>query len=299
MHFGLLGTVAVERDGAVCDIKPAMPRTVLAVLLLNANTVVSADSLVEALWGERPPASATASLHNHVMRLRRLLGDEGGSRIRAVAPGYLIQVEPGELDLDVFAELCGAGASAVQSWRWAEAAEDLTAALALWRGEPAADVPGVSGHAGVRQLLESRLQAVEGRIEADLELGRHREVIGELRTLTAQNPLREAFHGQLMLALYRADRQAEALDAFQGLRRTLVGELGVEPSPSVQKLHRRILNADPELAAPVPQPPRRLPWPAPAARPGSAWACRVAAARTLSCPRTPACSPAARANSTS
>lgn len=255
MRFGLLGPVMVERDGALSDVKSAMPRTVLAVLLLNANTVVSVEQLIEAVWDENPPASATASLHNHVMRLRRFLGDEGGGRIRSVAPGYVLDVEPGELDLDVFASRCAAGRTAARLGRWAEAAQDLAAALALWRGEPVADVPGTVGRdARVLQLVEARLQAREGWVEAELELGRHREVIGELGVLAAEYPLREVFHGQLMLALYRADRQAEALDVFQALRRTLVDELGVEPSASIQELHRRILNADPQLATPAPAP---------------------------------------------
>ncbi|HEV2640866.1 MAG TPA: BTAD domain-containing putative transcriptional regulator [Actinocrinis sp.] len=256
MRFGLLGPVVVERDGSPSDVKSAMPRTVLAVLLLNANTVVSADQLIEAVWGENPPTTATASLHNHVMRLRRFLGEPGGGRIRSVAPGYLIDVGPGELDLEVFAGLCAEGRAAARAGNWAEAARDLAAALALWRGEPVADVPGAVGRdARVLQLVEARLQAREGWVEAELELGRHREVIGELGVLAAEYPLREVFHGQLMLALYRADRQAEALDVFQALRRTLVDELGVEPSASIQELHRQILSADPQLAVPAPAPP--------------------------------------------
>jgi len=251
MRFGLLGPVSVERDGSRVDVASAMPRALLAALLLNANTVVSEDQLAEALWGETPPSSATASLRNHVMRLRRLLGEESGARIRAVAPGYLIRVEPGELDLDSFAELCASGRVAAQSRQWAKASEDLKAALGLWRGAPLADVPGMHQDARIQQLLEARSQAIAERIEADLELGRHQEVISELQRLTADQPLHEGFHGQLMLALYRADRRDEALEAFESLRRTLVDELGVEPSPSIQQLHRRILGGDPALLAPA------------------------------------------------
>jgi len=248
MRFGLLGPVIVERDGAPVQINSVMSRTVLAALLMNAGTAVSVDQLAEALWSDVRPASAMASLHNHVMRLRRLLGDEGGGRIRAAAPGYLIHVEPGELDLDVFDGLCASGAVALRDRQWARAAQDLTGALVLWRGEPVSDVPGLSGYPGVQRLREARLQALEGRVEADLELGRHREMVDELLDLAARYPVREAFHGQLMLALYRAGRSAEALEAFQGLRRTLVDDLGVEPSAAIQLLHRRILSADPELA---------------------------------------------------
>ncbi|HEV2639726.1 MAG TPA: BTAD domain-containing putative transcriptional regulator [Actinocrinis sp.] len=250
MRFGLLGTVVVERDGALVEMNSAMPRTVLAALLLHANTIVPVQTLIEVLWGGEPPASVTASLQNHVMRLRRLLGEEGGARIRAVAPGYLIEVRPGELDLDVFAGLTVSGRLAAQSGDWDRASADLGAALALWRGDPAADVPGLAGHRGLRRLARTRLRALGDRIEADLELGRHRELIGELGSLVAEHPLREGFHRQLMLALYRADRQAEALEVFQRLRRRLAQGLGAQPSVAIRRLHGRILNADPGLAAP-------------------------------------------------
>ena len=251
MRFSLLGPVMVERDGSLHTITSAMPRTVLAALLLNSNAVVSFDQLVEAVWGERPPNRATASLHNHLMRLRRLLGDESGTRIRTVARGYLIRVDPGELDLHAFADLSASGTAAVRDRQWAKASDELAAALALWRGEPVADVPTMRHDPRIQRLLESKLQALAGRIEADIELGRHREVISELRALTAENPLREDFHGQLMLALHRAQRHAEALGTYQGLRRTLVDELGVEPSLTVRQLHQQILNADREPATPV------------------------------------------------
>ena len=248
MRFGLLGPVLVEGDGSPIEITSAMARAVLAVLLLNANTVVPESQLIGALWGETPPASATASLRNHLMRLRRQLGEEGGARIRAVVPGYLFRVEPGELDLDSFAELSAAGRRAAQGGQWTKASEDLAAALSLWRGAPLADVSGPQQDVRIQSLLEARLQAFEGRIEADLELGRHAELVDELRGLIADQPRHEAFHGQLMLALYRTDRRDEALEAFESLRRTLVDELGVEPSPSLQQLHRRILDGDPGLA---------------------------------------------------
>ena len=255
MRFALLGPMAVSHEGEALEIRGPMPRAVLAVLLLNCNNAVSTDQLIYAVWGEQPPPTATAALHNHLARLRRWLGKEGGARIRAVAPGYLIQVEPGELDLHTFADLCASGREAARGGRWAGASADLTAALGLWRGRPVADVPRLHGQdAQIQQLLESRLQALEVRIEADIHVGRQHEVIGELRALTAEQPLREAFHGQLMLALYRADRQAESLEVFQGLRRVLIDELGVEPSPAVQELFSRILRADPGLALGAPDP---------------------------------------------
>ena len=250
MRFALLGPVQVGDGGECREIRGLMQRTVLAVLLLQANEVVSVDRLSEVLWGGQPHPTA-AALHNHVTRLRRVMGGGNGSRIRAVPPGYLIKVGPGELDLDVFAELCGAGRRAAAEGRWDQASRDLGAALAQWRGQPLADVPGLDGHARIGQLVEARIQALEGRVEAELNLGRHPEVISELRALTADHPLREVFHEQLMLALYRAGRQAEALHVFRGLRDKLVDELGVEPSASAQKLYRQILNAEEWLARPV------------------------------------------------
>jgi len=252
MRFELLGPVRLGDDHSGSrEIRGEMPRTVLALLLLNANAVVSADELMETVWAGNAPASARESLQNHVMRLRRTLGDEGGARIRAVAPGYLIQVEPGEFDLEVFEALCASGAQSLSDWQWASASGDLTAALALWRGRPAADVPAVSGHPRIREAIESRLEALEGRIEADLELGRHREVVGELSVLVAEHTLHEGFHRQLMLALYREDRQAEALDTFLALRRALVDGPGTQPGESIRRLQGQILSAAPEIAAPV------------------------------------------------
>jgi len=248
MEFRLLGPLEVRRSGADVPISAGKLRALLGSLLLDANVAVPADRLIDVMWDGRPPASATPSLHNHVMRLRRQLGDEGGTRIRAVALGYLIQVEAGELDLDVFSDLCEAGRRAAQAEQWPKASANLADALALWRGSPLADIASLQQDARIRELVEARSQAFEGRIEADLEQGRHQEVITELRALIEEQPLREAFHGQLMLALYRTGRQSEALEVFQDLRSTLVDRLGVEPSSSIRQLHGRILDADPKLA---------------------------------------------------
>ena len=253
MRFAVLGPVQVGDDGDSSEMRAVgglMPRTVLAVLLLDAGRVVSADRLVDLVWADRPPATAGAALHNHMLRLRRMLGDGGSERIRAVAPGYVLRVEPGELDLEVFAARCEAGRQAMGQGRWAHAREEFAGALALWRGQPLEDVPSLEAHPRVGQLLEAQAQALEARIEADLHLGLHREVIGELCAMTAEHPLREGLHAQLMLALYRAGRAAEALEAFQALRHILVENLGVEPSNPLQQLQRRILNADPDLAGP-------------------------------------------------
>lgn len=250
MRFGLLGPVEVWNEDGPVENRGTLQRTLLAVLLLNANTAVSSDRLIDALWDEAPPATAMASLHNLVLRLRRALGEQGGPRVLAVAAGYLIRVEPGELDLDDFAQRCARARAWAGEGRWAEAAAGFADALALWRGEALADLPGLAGREPrLLHLAESRRQALEFRIDADLHLGRHGDLIGELRTLVAEHPLYEAFHAHLMLALYRASRPAEALEVFRALRRALITELGLEPSNPLRELQRGILNADPDLAA--------------------------------------------------
>ncbi|HEY3867269.1 MAG TPA: tetratricopeptide repeat protein [Actinocrinis sp.] len=269
MRFGLLGPVVVDRGpegggdvpGYWSEAPPGKPRAVLAVLLANANRAVPVERMVEALWGDGPPVSVVASLHNHVMRLRRWLGEEGGERIRAAERGYVIRVGRGELDADDFRALCERGRAALRDWEWKGASQAFGEALALWRGEPLAGT-GLAGSPGADRLVsawahdleELRLGALEGRIEADLELGRHRELTGELRRLTGEFPLRERLFAHLMVALYRSDRQAEALEVYQGLRRRLVAQLGVEPAPAVRDLQQRILNGDPDLAAAAPVP---------------------------------------------
>ena len=255
VRFQVLGPLSVFDDGSPIEIRGLMPRTVLAVLLLRANTTVAADHLTEVLWGQRPPPSSSASLQNHVMRLRRMLDAAGGERIRTMATGYSLRVEAGELDLDVFTELCASGREAGLARQWDSASTALTAALTLWHGPPVSDIPGLAGQdAQVQLLLEARLRAAEGRFEAELHLGRHDEAIGELRVLAVEHPLREPLHAQLMLALFRAGRQSEALEVFTTLRHTLIEDLGVEPSQLVRELHGRILRADPELAAPTRDP---------------------------------------------
>ena len=267
MRFALLGSVQVYDDDAPVEIRGALRRTLLAALLLNRGSVVSADRLAELIWGERPPAGVSTSLYNQIMRLRQALGEDA-ERIRAVAPGYLIQVEPGELDLDEFTALCVRARRAAAEADWTGAAERYSAALALWRGEMLADVPALHDQAAIHQYEEDRLVALQGRIEADLNLGRQDELVGELRTLIGYHPLREALHGQLMLALYRSGRQADALGVYRELRRATMSELAVEPSPALRELHHRILRSDPLLTLPKPrpEPARTAPGPTPQAR---------------------------------
>jgi DNA-binding SARP family transcriptional activator/Tfp pilus assembly protein PilF len=247
--------VYVHDDGGPVEIRGTLRRTLLAALLLHRGSVVSADRLGELVWAHHPPASVTTSLYNQIMRLRQALGAEA-DRIRAVAPGYLIHVEPDELDLDEFTRLCGRARHAVAHGTWSQASEQYAAALALWRGEMLADVPALHGQAAIHRFQEDRLVALQGRIEAELNLGRADELVGELRGLIGYHPLREAFHGQLMLALYRCGRQADALEVYRELRRTTVRELGVDPGLALQELHHRILRSDPGLtpARPAPEP---------------------------------------------
>ena len=253
MRFALLGPVQVHGDDGPVEIRGALRRTLLAALLLRRGSVVSADRLGELIWGERPPATLATSLYNHIMRLRQALGEDA-ERLRAVAPGYLFRVEPGELDLDEFAGLCTRARQAAAKHEWCAAAELYGAALALWRGEMLADVPALHDQVSIHQFEEDRLLALQGRIEAELSLGRPDELVGELRTLIGYHPLREAFHAQLMLALYRSGRQADALGVYRDLRRATIGELGVEPGQEIRELHHRILRSDPGLAGPKPGP---------------------------------------------
>ena len=251
MYFSLLGPLQVRRGETQVPIRGAHRRTLLAALLLNRNAVVSADRLSELLWGAEAPASAVPSFYNQVMRLRQVLGEDG-ELIQAVAPGYLIRIEPRQLDLAEFAELCAAARKAAADADWLKTSELYAAALALPRGEMLADIPALRAHAAVREFAEDHLAARQGRIEADLNLGRHDALTEELSTLTAEHPLRESFHTQLMLALYRSGRRAEALEVYRALSRATLDELGVEPGPAVQALHTDILTGAPSLASPTP-----------------------------------------------
>jgi DNA-binding SARP family transcriptional activator len=256
MWFGVLGPVFVEDAGTRVTVQSAQLRMLLVTLLDSANAVVSATDLECALWGDDRPASSRASLYNQVLRLRRQLGPEVGARIRTEAPGYLIEVHDGELDQQVFLDRWALGRAALRAGDWAAASRQLNSALALWRGDPGGDLPAAAADAAHR-LTEVRLQALHGRLEAELHLGRHREIIAEIRSLIEEYPLHEPFHGQLMLALYRSGRQAEALETFRLLRRTLLDELGVEPMAALQQLQQRILSADPDLAVTVAPAPDR------------------------------------------
>lgn len=254
IRFGLLGPLTVRGE----PVGSGKIRSLLTALLMRPGRVVPIEDLKLALWGDEPPASATASLHNHVARLRRLLGGE--DRVRAVPPGYALRVDPGELDAQVFEAHARVALAAYNTGDWTVVAEESAAALALWRGAPLGGLydPADGEPALVQRLGETRLLVLEWKYEAELRLGRHEGIGPELAALTGEFPLREAFHRQLMLVLHRTGRQAEALAVHQRLRRTLVDELGVDPGPAVQEAYQEILRepARPvELPAPAQLPP--------------------------------------------
>lgn len=248
MEFCLLGPLVVRDDGVPVPVQRGNQRAVLAALLLNAGQVVSLQDLEEILWGPVPPPSARVTLRNYVKRLRKALGETGGPRIRTQPRGYEIRVTTTELDVARFEAHVRAAGAAAQDRSWGAACAEACAALSLWRGEPLADVDSdLLAARQVPRLTDMRLRALEVRIDADLHLGRHAELITELRWLANAHPLREHLHAQLMIALYRDGRQAEAFAAYRHARRLLVEELGAEPSVQLRQLHQEMLAADPSL----------------------------------------------------
>jgi DNA-binding SARP family transcriptional activator/ABC-type branched-subunit amino acid transport system substrate-binding protein/DNA-binding beta-propeller fold protein YncE len=257
MEYRILGPFEVSDDGRGIEIGGPKQRALLAVLVLHANEVVSPDLLIDELWGETPPATAVKTLQAHVSRLRKALNGEGDASthgtgvLRTSGRGYLLRVERDQLDSDRVRDLLEQARRARGEGKHEEAAEDLRRALAFWRGPALADFAYESfAQAEIARLDELQLTALEERIEADLALGRDGELVGELVALVARHPLRERLRGQLMLALYRSDRQAEALHAYQEGRLALAQEVGLEPSKGLQRLERRILEQDPVLAPP-------------------------------------------------
>ncbi|HEY3902913.1 MAG TPA: BTAD domain-containing putative transcriptional regulator [Streptosporangiaceae bacterium] len=247
-EFCLLGPLLVRYDGITVPVPPGKQRSLLAALLLKGGRLVPVDELIEALWASAPPPSARASLQTYVMRLRQSLAGTGQSRISTQPDGYLLALGPGELDVDRLELSVAAARQAARLGSWAQADGLLRSGLALWRGEPLADVPSqVLALREKPRLREMWLQAVEARVDADLHLGRHHEVVIELKQLAAEHPLRERLHALLMLALYRDGRQGEALAAYQSARRVLIDELGAEPGAELRELHQWILGADPAL----------------------------------------------------
>lgn len=223
-------------------------RAVLGILAARAGQVVSFDELAEMVWNGAPPPSARCTVRGYVKRLRYLLGQELAGRVVTRDPGYVLEAALNEVDLLIFDRSCAEGGAAVRARAWLEAFQLLGEALALWRGQPLADVAVEPLRRELLPRLEvQRLQAIEWRMEAGLAMGRHGELVAELTALTAAHPLRERFCAQRMLALYRCGRQAEALSAYRHARQVLVSEIGVEPGPDLCRLNERILAADPVL----------------------------------------------------
>src|SRR3954467_10812161 len=247
VDFRVLGPVEVVEHGRSLALGGAKQRALLAILLLHANEVVSSERLIDELWGESPPATVTKSIHVYVSRLRKELGEE---RLVTRSPGYVLRVEPGDLDLQRFeallAEARDGDADAATTARPLREAPDLR------RGPPLADLAYEAfAQPEIARLEELRWAALEARIDAELACGRHAELVGELQALVAEHPLRERLHGQLMLALYRSGRQADALEVYAAARRRLAEELGLEPGEELQRLQRAVLRHDAALDLPA------------------------------------------------
>lgn len=257
MQFRILGPLEVWNGDQRIALGALKPRALLAILLLHADQVVSTDRLIDELWGERAPPTARNIIQGYVAQLRRAL--QAGQDTLApdshllvtTPPGYRLQVPEGALDLHRFEELLAQAKAAIREAAHDQAAGLLRAALGLWRGPVLANVAQTpSVQTAVQKLEERRLAALEEGIEAELALGGHSDLVGDLRGLVVEFPFRERLRGQLMTALYRAGRQAEALQSYQDARRVLVEELGIEPCTELQRLHQAILAADPSLARP-------------------------------------------------
>jgi len=252
VEFRILGPVEVVSDGRVVALGSLKPRALLVILLLHANEVVSRERLIDDLWGEQPPETAAASLHTYVSQLRKVLeGNSGQPKLLVTrAPGYVLEVDPEHVDLNQFELLARRGKSELIADDANTAASTLAGALALWRGPPLQEFGSAPfALAESLRLQELRISVLEDRIDADLALGAHDRLVGELDTLLAENPYRERLCGQLMLALYRCGRQADALDVYRRTRRRLADELGLEPGPALQELEQAILRHQPTLSS--------------------------------------------------
>ncbi|MGY1697369.1 FxSxx-COOH system tetratricopeptide repeat protein [Geodermatophilus sp. SYSU D00814] len=246
MRFGVLGPVEIADGARPIELRSEKRRILIAVLLCHANTAVPVDQLIEALWESNPPRTAADNVRLHVYHLRREMRD--AQRIRHRPPGYLLTMHPEELDAESFTALTAAGRAALARGEAARAAELLRGGLSLWRGPAFGDLGHLAGlRVRATRLQRAREAALEARVEADLALGEHSDLIAELSELVTQFPLRERLRAQLMLALYRSGRQAEALQEYQRTRRDLAQDLGVDPSRPLQELEAAILAHDPGL----------------------------------------------------
>jgi SARP family transcriptional regulator, regulator of embCAB operon len=259
VEIKILGALEARENGVSLVPSAAKPRQILALLALCVGQVVPTTTLLDELWGGGLPRSSSTTLQTYIMQLRKLLQQAlppGAPRsakdiLRTHYNGYVLDVEPHEVDVQEYEQLSAVGTQAFDLHDDERASRLLGAALARWRGPILVDVrTGPQLEIEVLRLEESRLGTLERRIEADLRLGRHHALLSELAVLSAQYPWHEGLHAQHMFALYRSGRQWLALDAFKRLRAALVNELGLEPSPRLQKLQRAILASDPDLDAP-------------------------------------------------
>nr|MDT0660532.1 AfsR/SARP family transcriptional regulator [Micromonospora sp. DSM 115978] len=252
MRYEILGPIRTVNGTATATVSACKIETLLAVLLIRADQVVGAGQLMTEIWGENPPRRATAGLHVYVSQLRKFLGRRGtaDSPIVTAQSGYMLRLGADELDVQDFQRLVDAGRRNQRAGRMEQAWEAYESALSLWRGPALGDLrdgPVVSGFAGWGE--QARLECAEELVNCGLALGRHREYVSFLYALTTENPFREAFYRQLMLALYRSGCQADALRVYQSARTVLRDEFGLEPCRSLRDLQRAILLGDPRLEA--------------------------------------------------
>jgi len=261
MDFSLLGHMSLCAFGVTLPPAAPKPRQALALLLMEANQVVSVPTLIREIWDEAPPRSVLATMQTYILQLRKMLAaglrvqpSQVSSRLLVTKDGgYVINTDPGTIDVFRFEQLARQGRAALARSENELATRTLREALALWRGEAFVDIrtgPMLQGH--LVRLEEARLAALEYRIEADMRMGRHHELLPELAYLTAQHNLHESLHAQLMVALYRSGRRSEALDVFRRMRTRLIDQIGLEPSLRMQQVQRAILAADPILDCPCP-----------------------------------------------
>lgn len=253
VRFGLLGELTLHLEGEPRRIPGPKAGVLLASLLLRPGVPLSADRLMAAIWGDHPPRTALASLHNHCARLRSALGAER-DRLHGTRGAYALRIHPGELDTEVFGECLKRAHDARLACDWKTVEEASAAALALWRGRPVPELPSLHGTPEIAHLVEQHLQAVELRFDACLHTGRHRTIIADIVHYAAAHPLREPFHRQLMTALHQAERTADAVAAYHSLRRTLADELGVDPAPNTQQIFRSLLTGTTPPVEPATQP---------------------------------------------
>ncbi|MFE5210990.1 BTAD domain-containing putative transcriptional regulator [Streptomyces sp. NPDC056600] len=260
MEIQVLGPLAARENGVSVVPTAAKPRQILSLLALQADRVVTVATLMEEIWGEDIPRSAATTLQTYILQLRRkiaaALDGDPTRRPKDVLVtqhgGYLLQVQPGQVDAHEFARIAAAGRAAHEAGDHRTASELLGGALKMWQGSALVDVRvGTVLELEVLRLEEDRMAALERRIDADLRMGRHAEIVPELRVLVARHPMHENFCAQLMTALHRAGGAWRALEAYQRLRGALVDELGLEPSARLKRLHQAVLSADPALDLPV------------------------------------------------